>query len=82
MSAHGKRDTPGDAPEKALARVARRCPICGEAAVARYHPFCSKRCADLDLGRWLGEIYRIPAEDDDADRPDSEGARNADGKEG
>lgn len=39
------------------------CPICGEASDRRYRPFCSKRCADIDLGRWLGESYRIPAEE-------------------
>jgi endogenous inhibitor of DNA gyrase (YacG/DUF329 family) len=37
---------------------------------ARYRPFCSKRCADIDLGRWLGEAYRIPA-DDDNDGPEA-----------
>ena len=38
------------------------CPICGKAAVARYRPFCSKRCADVDLGRWLNGAYSVPAE--------------------
>ena len=37
------------------------CPICGKDAHERYHPFCSKRCADLDLGRWLGGHYRFAA---------------------
>ena len=41
------------------------CPICGKPAAARFRPFCSRRCADIDLGRWLGEVYRIPAEDDE-----------------
>lgn len=39
------------------------CPICAKEAVAKYHPFCSKRCADIDLGRWLNEDYRLPAEE-------------------
>jgi len=39
------------------------CPICGKPAVEKYHPFCSKRCADIDLGRWLNEDYRLPAEE-------------------
>lgn len=39
----------------------RRCPICRKPAVDDYRPFCSKRCADVDLGRWLGEDYAIPA---------------------
>ncbi len=42
----------------------KRCPICKEIASADYRPFCSKRCAEIDLGRWLGEVYRAPAEDD------------------
>ncbi len=38
------------------------CPICGKAADAKYRPFCSRRCADVDLGRWLKGSYAIPAE--------------------
>ncbi|MDD9879022.1 MAG: DNA gyrase inhibitor YacG [Magnetovibrio sp.] len=41
----------------------RKCPICGMPAAQSYRPFCSKRCADVDLGRWLNEDYRIPAEE-------------------
>ncbi len=46
-----------------------KCPICKKVAVAKYHPFCSKRCADLDLGRWLKGDYAIPSEEppDDED---------------
>jgi endogenous inhibitor of DNA gyrase (YacG/DUF329 family) len=40
------------------------CPICGERAAPRpanrFAPFCSERCRWVDLGRWLGEAYRIP----------------------
>lgn len=36
------------------------CPICGKGAGALYRPFCSRRCADIDLGRWLNESYRLP----------------------
>lgn len=49
------------------------CPICGKDAEAKYRPFCSKRCADIDLGRWLTGSYVIPGdavEEDDAPRPD------------
>jgi uncharacterized protein len=46
-------------------RGARPCPICGKPASARWRPFCSKRCADIDLGRWFGEAYRIPAEEEE-----------------
>lgn len=38
------------------------CPICSKPAVEAYRPFCSKRCADVDLARWLRGDYRIPAE--------------------
>ncbi len=37
-----------------------KCPTCAKPAVADYRPFCSKRCADLDLGRWFNGEYRIP----------------------
>lgn len=36
------------------------CPICANSAVEIYRPFCSKRCADIDLGRWLNGSYIIP----------------------
>ena len=38
----------------------RRCSICGQPQEHRFRPFCSRRCADLDLGRWLNESYRVP----------------------
>jgi endogenous inhibitor of DNA gyrase (YacG/DUF329 family) len=41
---------------------ARPCPICGKPQVHAYRPFCSQRCADVDLARWLGGRYVIPAE--------------------
>ncbi len=42
------------------------CPICGKPTQPRYRPFCSRRCADLDLGKWLTGSYAIPAEDPEA----------------
>ncbi|MCJ2018216.1 DNA gyrase inhibitor YacG [Methylobacterium sp. E-065] len=44
------------------------CPICRKPAEPEYQPFCSQRCADVDLGRWLNERYAIP-EEIDSDRP-------------
>lgn len=44
------------------APAARACPICGKPAVTRFKPFCSARCADIDLGRWLKGGYVIPGE--------------------
>jgi uncharacterized protein len=49
-------------------RPSRLCPICGKPSVRTVYPFCSKRCADIDLNRWLSGAYAIPsneAEDDD-----------------
>lgn len=47
------------------------CPICGTPAAEGPWPFCSKRCANVDLARWLGGAYAIPvAESDDEDGED------------
>ena len=44
------------------------CQMCNKVQDKKYRPFCSKRCADLDLGKWLTEAYTIPAvETDDED---------------
>ncbi|MEM9125766.1 MAG: DNA gyrase inhibitor YacG [Pseudomonadota bacterium] len=42
------------------------CPICGENAAIKFRPFCSRRCADIDLAKWLNGSYAIPlpAEDE------------------
>jgi uncharacterized protein len=42
-----------------------RCPICGKEAVEAYRPFCSKRCADIDLARWFKGSYGIAGRDED-----------------
>jgi endogenous inhibitor of DNA gyrase (YacG/DUF329 family) len=36
------------------------CPICGKPHDPRYRPFCSRRCADVDLGRWVTGSYALP----------------------
>ncbi|WP_293907447.1 DNA gyrase inhibitor YacG [Phenylobacterium sp.] len=41
------------------------CAICGKPADPAYRPFCSRRCADLDLQRWLTGRYAVPAADDE-----------------
>ncbi len=41
------------------------CPICSEKTDPKYRPFCSRRCADIDLGRWLTGAYAIPASEED-----------------
>ena len=52
------------------------CPICQKPADAKYRPFCSRRCADIDLGRWLKGGYVIPGsaqeEEDRAPTADEE----------
>lgn len=42
------------------------CPICAKPSQAEFVPFCSKRCADVDLGRWLKGNYLFPGEDGEA----------------
>jgi uncharacterized protein len=37
-----------------------RCPICAKPTEPKFKPFCSKRCADIDLSRWLKGSYAIP----------------------
>ncbi len=51
------------------------CPICSRPTDPKYRPFCSHRCADVDLGRWLTGSYVIPVDETDEDeladpRPD------------
>ena len=48
-----------------------KCPICGKPVVVEFRPFCSARCKQVDLYRWLSETYRVPERpaDDTEDRP-------------
>ncbi len=49
-----------------------KCAICGKPQDPKFRPFCSKRCADVDLNRWLSGGYAIPAvEEDDPDAESS-----------
>ena len=52
--------------------MSRTCPECGKPTDYPYRPFCSKRCADLDLGRWLNGSYAIPVQEEDKGIPDAE----------
>ncbi|MCL2469661.1 MAG: DNA gyrase inhibitor YacG [Alphaproteobacteria bacterium] len=47
------------------------CPLCGKPADEAAHPFCSTRCAQIDLGRWLNESYVIetPVEEETPKEP-------------
>lgn len=49
-----------------------RCPTCGGVAVRQFRPFCSKWCADIDLGRWFNESYRIPLVEGDSGEDEEE----------
>ncbi len=58
------RDKSGTHGEKAVVvrlQPQRRCPICGRDAAPTHYPFCSRRCADVDLNRWFSGAYAIPA---------------------
>jgi endogenous inhibitor of DNA gyrase (YacG/DUF329 family) len=46
---------------------AKLCPICGKPAREASLPFCSGRCRDVDLNRWLSNSYVVPGKDDDED---------------
>lgn len=45
------------------------CPVCTRPSDAAYRPFCSRRCADVDLARWLNGSYAIPADTLNEDSP-------------
>jgi hypothetical protein len=47
--------------DNAKVKPAPACAICGRPRVEKYSPFCSRRCADVDLYRWLNGKYAIPA---------------------
>lgn len=50
-----------------------KCPICKRDGVQAYRPFCSRRCADVDLARWVNGGYAVPSQrEEDQDLPDDE----------
>ena len=52
----------------------RPCATCGKPQHAEYRPFCSRHCADVDLGRWFSGRYAIPAVEDPRPRDEDEEA--------
>ncbi|WP_027171098.1 DNA gyrase inhibitor YacG [Methylobacterium sp. 10] len=54
----------GTAPSK---RKPEPCPVCRKPAQPEFQPFCSARCADIDLGRWLTDRYAIPTDEDETE---------------
>ena len=59
-----------DTNEAAGESTGRPCPICKKPGMKRYTPFCSRRCADVDLGRWLHGSYAVPAAPEEAEDAD------------
>jgi uncharacterized protein len=59
-----------------------RCPICGAPVDPALRPFCSKRCADVDLARWMSESYVVPAGDSESDEDGDEAGAARDEREG
>jgi uncharacterized protein len=57
-----------------------KCPICGRPSVADYRPFCSRRCADVDLARWFSGTYAIPDPGESEERTAE--TRNGEGNAG
>jgi hypothetical protein len=58
-------------PSAVVEPLRRRCVHCGKPVVARWRPFCSKRCADLDLGHWLSETYRVVSDEEPERDPEA-----------
>ena len=58
---------------------ARPCPLCGKPPERRFRPFCSKRCADLDLAHWLKGDYAVAARE--SPEGEEEAGENESGKE-
>lgn len=56
------------------------CPLCGKRATKDHAPFCSKRCADADLGHWLKGSYAVPVVEMD-DLPDDEENNPGEGRD-
>ena len=48
-----------NAGKETMSNVKGKCPVCGAESDPKYHPFCSKHCADVDLGRWLKGVYVV-----------------------
>ena len=69
------------APPLRAVRMAAKCPICGKPGQPEHRPFCSKRCADIDLGRWLKEGYRVPTEETPDDGEPGGGGRGPTGQD-
>ncbi|MBO0758748.1 MAG: DNA gyrase inhibitor YacG [Bradyrhizobiaceae bacterium] len=61
--------------------IAKSCPICGKPVEQQFRPFCSRRCADVDLHRWLSGAYTVPVVETE-DLPEGEANERAEGSSG
>jgi uncharacterized protein len=78
MAARGRVTHMEDMPERAATPRLKSCPICGKPAVEKLRPFCSRRCANVDLNRWLSGVYAVPVkQDEDEDEMLSDKPRDA-----
>jgi endogenous inhibitor of DNA gyrase (YacG/DUF329 family) len=59
-------------PTAPTSQAVRACPICAKPEDALYRPFCSRRCADVDLQRWFSGRYAVPVVDGDDGGSDGE----------
>lgn len=57
--------------------MSRKCPICGKPTEQDWRPFCSKRCADVDLNKWFTGRYAVPVVEED-DEPSAPSGENED----
>ncbi len=60
-----------------MTRPFKTCPICKKPVDKKYAPFCSQRCAEVDLGHWLGGRYKIPT----SERPATDPATDDEGED-
>ena len=51
--------------DQADTRPVAKCAICGKPAAEPFRPFCSKRCRDVDLNRWLSGVYAVPGKEEE-----------------
>ena len=70
---------PCSMPQDANISEPKPCPICGKPAVPSNRPFCSRRCADVDLNRWLSDVYVVPGKPEEAE--DERPAPKTDGED-
>lgn len=66
---------------KAESEPSKTCPICGKPSAKPFTPFCSKRCADIDLGRWLKGVYAIPVSEAEGTEEDEVAQNRRDEKD-